>query len=161
MSNGSGNWEDIKRAAFGALQALKDNLSTHSELSIEQEDDFVIAALKRHGVHLATHAVSQSHLDPFKLVCWLGCAIIDGLEDLTFHQHGVVVDAVIKTLEEILVLETSFRVRLTLNDRELLKRLVMAELQGNPDHGIGFNGLFVAFHCYRSSFRQMNRTLAN
>lgn len=161
MANGLGDPEDIKRAAFGALQILKDNLPKGCELSIDKEDNIVIAALKRHGTHLHTHTVSQHHLDPYKLVCWLGCAIIDGIEDVEFHQHELVLDAVIKTLEEFLVYETSYRVCVIPNDRELLKRLIMAELKGNPDHGIGFNGLWFAFHCYRSAFHQLNRTVAN
>jgi hypothetical protein len=161
MANGAGNWDEIKRAAYGALQVLKDNLPVNCELSIEREENVVMVALKRHSDHLLTHAVNQSHLDPFKLVCWLGCAIVDGLEDPTFYQHGVVVDSLITTLEEILVLETAFRIRVTDNDRKLLQRLVLEELKGNTDHGIGFNGLFVAFHCYRSSFNQMNVSGAN
>jgi hypothetical protein len=161
MANGTSDPESIKRAAFGALQILKDNLPEGCKLSIDKEDNVVITALKRHGTHLDTHTVSQHHLDPYKLVCWLGCAIIDGIEDVTFYQQRVVVDAIIKTLEEFLAYETSCQVRVTPNDRELLKRLMMAELTGKPEHGIGFNGLFMAFHCYRSSFHQVNKTEMN
>jgi len=37
----------------------------------------------------------------------------------------------------------------------MLKRFVMEELKDNCDHGIGFNGLFVAFHCLRSTYKQL------
>jgi hypothetical protein len=161
MANGPSDPESIKRAAFGALQMLKDNLPKGCKLSIDKEDNVVIIALKRHGTHLDTHQVSQHHLDPYKLVCWLGCAIIEGIEDETFYQQGTVVDAIIKTLEEFLVYETSYRVCVTPNDRELFKRLMKAEMTGSPQHGIGFNGLFMAFHCYRSSFHQLNKSEMN
>lgn len=148
--------EEIKLAAFGALSALKDNLPDNCKLSIEDEDEVVISALKRHGEHLSTHAVDQGHLDPFKLLCWIGCEIIARLEqDVSFHQHGVVLESLIKSLEEILFLETNYEVRLTDKDRTLIKRFVMEELKGNGDHGIGFNGLFVAFHCFRSTYKQL------
>jgi hypothetical protein len=147
---------ELTRAAFGVLLALKDNLPANCQLSIEQEDEFVITALKRHGAHLTVHTVDQNRLDAFKLLCWIGCAIINGLEkEPSYHQHATVLDALINSLEEILVMETNRKVRLTNNDRELLRRFVMEEIKGNSDHGIGFNGLFVAFHCFRSSYRQI------
>jgi hypothetical protein len=147
--------EDLKRAAFGALKLLKDNLPAHSKLSVAREDEVVISALSRHGIHLSTHAIDQAHLDPFKLLCWIGCAIIDGIEDETYYQHGAVLDSLINSLEEVLVLETGQSVLLESGDRELLKRFIMEELKGNGDHGIGFNGLFIAFHCLRSTYLQM------
>jgi hypothetical protein len=150
--------EELKKAAFGVLSLLKDNLGAHSILSIEDEDEVVIAALKRHGLHLSTHAIDQTHLDPFKLICWLGVEIVSRLEegDGFEHQAGTILDAVIKSLEEVLALETSLSVRVPQDDKMLIKRFLMEEIKGNPDHGIGFNGLFVAFHCLRSTFKQMN-----
>ena len=53
-------------------------------------------------------------------------------------------------------METNYNVRLSEKDRVLLKRFVMQEIKGNGDHGIGFNGLFVAFHCFRSTYQQLN-----
>ena len=147
---------ELTKAAYGVLLALKDNLPANCTLSIEQEEEVVITALKRHGAHLTVHTVDQNRLDAFKLLCWLGCAIINGLEkEASYHQHETVLDALINSLEEILALETNREVRLTENDRELLRRFVMEEIKGNTDHGIGFNGLFVAFHCFRSSYRQL------
>ncbi len=61
----------------------------------------------------------------------------------------------ISSLEEILISETKGEVRLTQIDGMLIRRLVLEEIKGNPDHGIGFNGLFIAFHCFRSTYKQM------
>jgi hypothetical protein len=156
MAKGNLPVDQIKKEAFGALSALKDNLPKGCKLSIEDEDEVVISALKRHGEHLSTHAVNQGHVDPFKLICWIGRAIIERLEkEVSYHQHATILDALIFTLEQILVLETKRIVRLTINDRELLKRLVMEEIKGNGNHGIGFNGLFIAFHCFRSTYNQL------
>ena len=117
----------------------------------------MISALKRHGQHLSTHTVDQDHLDAFKLLCWIGCAIINRLEKgISYSQHETILEALIKSLEEILVMETNHKVRLTKKDRTLLKRFVMEEIKGNVDHGIGFNGLFVAFHCFRSTYKQLH-----
>lgn len=153
MANGSAG--DLKRAAHGVLQSLKDNLPKNCELSVEREDEVVINALTRHDLHLSTHAIDQNHLDPFKLACWIGCEIIKALEDTSYHQHETVFDALVDTLEEFLVLETNRAVLLQRDDRELLKRLFMAELKGNGEHGIGFNGLFIAFHCLRATYNQL------
>lgn len=153
-----GDGEELKKAAFGVLTVLKDNLVAHSSLSIVDEYEVVIAALKRHGVHLSTHAIDQTHLDPFKLICWLGAEVIGRLDrgDGVESQAETILGAVIKSLEEVLALETKLAVTLRPNDKTLIKRLLMEEIKGNCDHGIGFNGLFVAFHCLRSTFKQMN-----
>lgn len=153
--------EDLKRAAFGVLKVLKDNVGERHTLSISQEDEIVIAALKRHGAHLSTHGIDQKHLDPFKLIAWLGCEIINGLErgDGFEHQAGVVLDSIIKSLEEILAFETEKYVCVRSEDKELLKRLLLQELLHNPAHGIGFNGLFIAFHCLRSAYKQVQDQL--
>lgn len=150
------NGAELKKAAFGVLSLLKDNLATHSELSIADEDEVVIAALKRHGAHLSTHAIDQTHLDPFKLICWLGCEIVNRLDrgEGFQTQASTVCDSVIKSLEEILGLETDLTVNVPSEDKTLIKRLLMEELNGNTDHGIGFNGLFIAFHCLRSAGKQ-------
>jgi len=163
MSNGSsGADENIKRAAYGALLLLKDNLPENCKLSIQDVDEIVIHALRRHGEHLATHAINQSHLDPFKLLCWLGCAIVERLEmGESFHQHERVIDSLLMTLEQILVLETKFEIRVLPADKELIKRLLMEEIKGNRNHGIGFNGLFIAFHCFRSANEQIKSISTN
>ena len=151
--------EEMRKAALGALEILKDNLPENCKLSIiGDEEDIVVSALKRHGEHLSTHTIKQKHIDPFKLLCWVGCAIIKGLDndDLSYHQHNQVLGAVINSLEETLMLETDSKIRLSPEDRVLLQRLMIEEIKNNGDHGIGFNGLFVAFHCYRSTYRQLS-----
>lgn len=152
MANGN----DLKKAAFGAFLRLKDNLPDNCKLSVENEDRFVIDALGMHGSHLSTHSIDQTHLDPIKLICWIGCAIINGLDqDIAYAQAETILDALINSLEEILSLETNGEVILPKADRILLKRLLMEEIKGNPRHGIGFNGLFIAFHCLRSTYKQI------
>lgn len=148
--------ETIKETAFGALSLLKDNLPEHCKLKFDDEYEVVISALKRHGAHLFTHTVNQSKLEAFKLLSWIGSAIIARLENgESYHQHETVLDALMGSMEEILALETNNNVILTDDDRVLLKRFLLQEIMGNPDHGIGFNGLFVAFHCFRSTYRQL------
>jgi len=147
----------MKRAAYGAYCLLKDNLPKDFKFSEKEEDDFIISALKRHGAHLSTHTINQDHVDPFKLLCWIGCAIIGEIEDITYKRHDEVLTALINSLEETLMLETGFRLRLTQNDRNLFHRLAMEEIKGNGDQGIGFNGLFIAFHGLRSSYEILAR----
>lgn len=148
--------EEMMAAAFGVLQILKDNLPDKSILSVENEYDVVFNALKRHSEHLNTHAVRQKHIDPFKLLCWVGCVLIQGLEKgESYHQFEQVLEALMNSLEETLMLETNSKVRLPKSDRVLIQSLMLEEIKGNGDHGIGFNGLFVAFHCFRSTYRQI------
>jgi hypothetical protein len=160
-SVGDNAGEDLKKAAYGAYLILKDNLPENCTLSVQHEDDLIISALKRHGMHLSTHAVEQNHLDPFKLLCWIGCAIIQGVEKgESYYQQETIVTALIESLEVILASETNCGVIIPQEDKILLHRLVMAEIRGNGDHGIGFNGLFAAFHCYRSAHKLLKSKLA-
>lgn len=148
--------DDMKKVAYGALLVLQDNLPSNCKLRIEDEEEIVISALKRHGDHISTHRVDQEHLDAFKLLCWLGGALIERLETgESYTQHETILEALIVTLEEVLVLETNRQVKLTPKDHRLIKQFVMEEIKGNPDHGIGFNGLFIAFHCLRSTYKQL------
>ena len=135
----------------------KDNLPEGCKLSIEDEYEMVIAALNRHGIHLSTHAIDQTHLDPFKLLCWLGCEIVGRLEkgEGFDHQAETILDSVIQSLEIVLALETENGLRLDVPDKMLFKRFLMEEIWGNGNHGIGFNGLFVAFHCMRAAYRKL------
>jgi hypothetical protein len=149
--------EEMKRAAYGALQLLKDNLPPECKLSVSNEDNFVICALRRHGAHLSIHTISQDNLDPLKLLCWIGGAVIDGVEDVSFHQQEVILNAILNSLEETLMLETNKKIRLESDDRILLQRFVMQEIKGNSEHGIGYNGLFTAFHCFRSAYKQISK----
>ena len=163
MSNGTpGDEEKMKRAAHGALLLLIDNLPANCKLSVEDVDEVVITGLQRHGEHLTTHAINQTHLDPIKLICWLGHAVVERLDkDVSFYQHETVILAVLTTLEQILAFETRMQIRVLKNDKELIKRLLMQEIKGNGPHGIGFNGLFIAFHCYRSSYEQVSAKAKN
>ena len=148
--------EEMTASAYGLLQILKDNLPDHCKLSVENEYEVVVSALKKHSAHLNTHAVRQKHIDPFKLLSWVGCALIQGLENgESYHQHDQILEALINSLEEMLMLETDAKVRLPKPDRVLIHSLMMEEIKKNPDHGIGFNGLFVAFHCFRSAYKQL------
>lgn len=145
----------MKKAAYGAYSLLKDNLPKDFIFTEKDEDDFIIAALKRHGAHLSIHTIDQDHVDPIKLLCWIGNAIIKEIKDPKFEKHAEVLTALINSLEETLMLETNCRIRLSDNDRNLFHRLAMEELKGNGDHGIGCNGLFVAFHGLRSSYERL------
>ena len=157
MNDANVSEDEMMEAAFGALQILKDNLPENCKLSVENEYNVVFTALKRHSEHLNTHAVRQKHIDPFKLLCWVGCALIQGLEKgESYHQFEQILEALINGLEEMLMLETNSKVRLPKPDRILIHSLMMEEIKNNPDHGIGFNGLFVAFHCFRSSYKQLS-----
>jgi hypothetical protein len=147
--------EDMKWAAYGAYSLLKDNLPKDFICTEKEEDDFIISALKRHGTHLSTHAINQEHVDPFKLLCWIGGAIIVEIEDKTYKRHEEVLTALINSLEETLMLETGFHIKLDADNRNLFIRLAMEEIRGNSDHGIGFNGLFVAFHGLRVSYQML------
>ena len=62
---------------------------------------------------------------------------------------------VIQSLEIVLALETENGLRLDVPDKMLFKRFLMEEIRGNGNHGIGFNGLFVAFHCMRAAYRKL------
>ncbi|HWY33035.1 MAG TPA: hypothetical protein VNX68_00225 [Nitrosopumilaceae archaeon] len=155
--------EEMKRAAaFGAYSLLKDNLPKDFTYSEKEEDDIIIAALTQHGIHLSTHTINQEQADPLKLLCWIGGAIIASLKDKdkTCKKQEEVLTALIDSLEQTLMLETGFYVRLNPDDRNLIHRLAMEEIRGNSSHGIGFNGMFLAFHSLRATYHSLRTTIS-
>jgi hypothetical protein len=154
---GTGSEDALAASAFGVLALLKDNLAGKGyTLSIQDEDEVVIKALTQHGGHLSIIGIQQDHLDPFKLVCWLGKALISHLEAGDGDsQREVIIDGLIETLDELLFLETDENALVAAEDKELLKRMLVAEMTNQCDHGIGFNGLYIAFHFARGAVKSL------
>jgi hypothetical protein len=144
--------DEMKKAAYGAYCLLRDNLPNSFKFTESEEDNFIITALRQHGLHLSTHAIDQDNVDPIKLLCWVGSAIIGTINDPTYKLQGEVLTAIINSLEETIILETSFILRLTSPDFNLIHRMAMEEIKGNGKHGVGFNGLFLTFHALRVSY---------
>lgn len=138
--------DDITKSAYGALQLLERNLAPGYKLTVEKREAMVITALKQHGEHLAIHNVHQKSIDAFKLVCWFGGSLLE-LEKNNNANCEHIIDALLKTLRQILVKESDWWLTTSLGCTNLLKSFLLQERAGNGKHGIWMNGLYVAFHC--------------
>lgn len=122
-------------------------------------DKAVRITLAQHGEHLVCHCVKQTHADPYKLVSWLGCAILSqipcetGKSSDEISGFRIVSNALIKTLCGLLKYDTEGKVELPSRARKLLRKMLKEEKIGNRDHGIWQNGLYAAFHCAITSYR--------
>jgi len=113
-------------------------------------DETILEMLWQHGDHLSEHIGEQNHVDPYKIVSWLGCSL---LRRVTLIKTGggrcpshAVARATILTLEGFLHKDTG--AYLEEDSRLLLQRMLIKEKQDNyqSDHGIWQNGLYAAFH---------------
>lgn len=154
MSAPDGGKVRLIKSAYGVLNRLLKNLDGDYKLEIAHVDQVVMSALQQHGEHLRVHQIEQKSIDAFKLVCWLGGSLLDGIEVQDNHQCGVIIDAIIRTLEELLIIETESNLILPYSAASLLKSMLMQEKARNPRHGIWMNGLYVAFHCGRVAWRE-------
>lgn len=146
----------LVKSAFGAFKRLSRNLEPNYEFHPSQQETVVLDALTQHGEHLRVHQIEQKTIDAFKLVCWLGGSILKGLEhnEDGDRQSVVVIDALIKTLEELLIIESEAVLILPAATRTLLKSLLRQERSNNPNHGIWMNGLYMSFHCPIATWRE-------
>jgi len=144
--SGESDSETIVKAAYGVLQRFLKNVPKEYEFSIDQVDRMVVGALKQHGEHLAVHRIKQTSIDAFKLACWLGCSCLDTLEKTDEHQFDVVGSAMVKSLRELMVMETAWNLVPPPSCITLLKSCLLEEWNDNYDHGIWMNGLYMSFH---------------
>ncbi len=91
------------------------------------------------------------------LACLLGTHLIKNLhDDPDYHQAKKIIEATIRTLDEMLYIDTKKKVQMPSKTSELLKRLMLQQHQGNDDHGIWINGLYMAYHCSIATYKQMS-----
>jgi hypothetical protein len=141
------------KSAFGVLGRLRKNLGSDYELRVDREEAVVIDALKQHGDHLAVHRIEQTTIDAFKLACWLGGSLLEA-EKTDERKCTVIIDALIKTLREFLIVETEWWLLMPPTCMALLKSLLRQERGGNYKHGIWMNGLYMSFHCSIKSWKE-------
>lgn len=154
MSEGQKALEELIKTAYGVLRRLERNLEPGYTLTVSHEEQIVLEALQQHGDHIRVHQVEQKRLDAFKMVCWLGGSLLNAIEETDRqHQSPIIIDAVIQTLVELLILETRGELTMPRQTTVLLKSLLLQEMNGNPKHGIWMNGLYSSFHCCVATWR--------
>jgi hypothetical protein len=155
--------ERLIQSAYAAFKHIRENLVSHFALSTDREEIIIAQALSQHAKHLQVHQIEQTSLDPFKFICWIGGCLLNGLEkgDGNEFQCGVIIDAILHTLEEQLILESKATLILPNTSAELLKRMLLQENANNGAHGIWMNGLYVAFHCSVATHAEGQRRKAS
>lgn len=151
--------EERAEVAYGATKQLllaiglgKAEVPKEFAVFIEKA---VIVALTQHGDHLASHGVEQEHADPYKVVSWLGCSILEQLPCAKNNPKKghppcgfrIVADALVRTLAGLLKRDSGGKVELPMRTRKLLVQMLVAEKTEKKQHGIWQNGLYVALHC--------------
>lgn len=177
MSDHSEGADRRSEVAFGAVSqlilAVRHNmtsalpqLKTQLEETISQIDveaDIIVPMMSQHIGHLDHHEVTQEGVDPYKIVCWLGCEI---LSKVSCHRERpekkicpfrAVGEALIDTLVGLLAEDSRGRIILSEHTRRFLLQMLIAEKLEHGKHGIWQNGLYAAFHCSVFAFREMER----
>jgi len=108
-------------------------------------------AIAHHHEHISFCRISQTTLDAYKFLSWYGWALLELTVPLETEKAKKVVTSTIQALNLLLRREAHRRDSgLNLNSQKLLRKLLMNEWGGASGHGIGKNGLYVAFHCAAS-----------
>ena len=151
--------EDRAEVAYGATRQLllaiglgKEDLPVEFAGFVERA---VVVALTQHGAHLDSHGVKQEHADPYKVVSWLGCSILDQLPCSSNTPNNgeppcpfrSVADSLVRTLSGLLKKDSGDKVLLPEESRKLLVQMLVAEKTAKNAHGIWQNGLYIGFHC--------------
>lgn len=93
--------------------------------------------------------MQQRHIDPFKIASWLGWFLMEEIQDDKQDGSDFQIEAccrvIVNWLAGILFIESKFE--MPEDDMGLITSLLRKEATGAGCHGIGMNGLFIAFHC--------------
>jgi len=128
------------------------NLLEPCKLHVTSED-LVTEALRQHAEHLEVHDIDTTNLDPFKLICWLTGKLLLRIDERDLSEARSearpIIKAVVRLLQENLLLETGEKVKLPDAEETLITQFVVEEYFGDNKHGVGVNGLLLSFHCAR------------
>ena len=137
----------LVKSMHGTLRMFLRNVQPGYEFSIDDVEAIVFEACRQHLDHLEVHDIEQHSIDPMKLACWLGGALLSKIDADNDHHCEVIIRALLKMLRGILISESKWFLLMPPSAMELLERFLMAERRKNFRHGIWMNGLYAAFHC--------------
>ncbi len=96
--------------------------------------------------------MDQNALDPYKFLCWYGWALLESVVPSERPMAEQVIKATLLTLNFVLAKERHRSgAGLTESSLRLLETMLFYEWDGTGKHGIGKNGLYVAYHCAASN----------
>lgn len=155
MSNHSE--EERSEVAWSAIKQFQATLKEvySQDLNKEQQlDSALIGMLTQHQKHLDNHVDEQSDVDPYKIVCWYGCCLLQ--DAIVIHSNNtservacpskIIAKAMVNTLNGFLYQDSHKKFYLSEEQCNFLVRMLMMEKKDNKEHGIWQNGLYSSFY---------------
>lgn len=144
MANGVPS-EEISGVAYGALKELGRSFTRYRvDLPADAFTNAIVDTLSQHRAHLEVHRVDQTHVDPYKVVCWCGCAVLKLIDESENFERAAT--AIVRLLGCFLQADSNGEVVLPPRTYDLLVQMLREEKMGTCNHGIWQNGLYAAFH---------------
>ena len=152
MNTFEGNRELSKKAHIcysNLINAFEEN---DIQSAIFGEPDIQIAIVKnailQHKNHIKIHNISQTNLDFYKFVCWLGCELLTIYKNNTQAAENEQSREIIISIVNVLVEYFKIDTQIYLNDEsfKFIVDLLNNEYKGQGKHGIWMNGLYLCFH---------------
>lgn len=136
--------DEMAKDIADVFSRLADALG-HSNIAIDDEQRKCLLkdCLRHHCRHIQHMRVLQRAVDPYKIVAWAGYILAE--KNAKDSSARSIIRTVIQLLDSFLHAEVP-RGGLPEDTRNYLEDFVFNEIQSESDHGIGKNGLFVAFH---------------
>jgi len=145
--------EEIRKAALNTMRqlfrAFRKDSNFRISITEKDEDHLISKTVQHHGEHIQLHQIQQEHVDPYKLLAWLGCNLLDMIEEGRESQDPPIQ---FKETTRIIVnvmagfLQKDHGIVLPIKTRRIIAKSLYQERFDNPDHGIWMNGLYLAFH---------------
>lgn len=143
----------ISEAALHTMEQLFLALKNDAKftVSISEPDEYVLIyeTVQHHCEHLKLHEIRQEHVDPYKLVAWLGCNLLKMIEENRERQDPPIQ---FKEASRVIVnlmsgfLKADRGVTLPKKTRKIIVKSLYQEQFENSEHGIWMNGLYLSFH---------------
>jgi|GEM_PF-2052056 len=112
-------------------------------------DEALARTLRLHGQHIRCLGVQPTWVDPYKMICWIGFGVLNQIKEGGTEESGIraCADTLVRHLAGLFSIDCEeLGLEIPTEMLVLLRRYVVQEVKDNPDHGIGPNGLYAAFH---------------
>lgn len=128
-----------------------DKIDPEIQLTQLERDVACREAIAQHWEHVFQCNIKQASLDAYKFTCWYGWALLNRVVGLESDKADKVIKCTVKALNILLSKEFHRKDNgMGETSSQLLRKMLRNEWGKNERHGIGQNGLYVAYHCAAS-----------
>lgn len=157
--------EERAELAWVAVEQLQLSIEQFRQNKFAEVEEFYDESMRnmlnQHSTHLDNHVENQTDVDPYKIVSWYGCSLLQMLPIQRSNHNDslpcmcdIVAKATVETLNSFLYFDSDSKYYFDKNHQNFLVRMLLKEKSDDAKNGIWQNGLYTAFYSGLKVVRQ-------